>query len=709
MADSKNIAKEGGEKKARTFDFMAMFQEARQTAIERTQASREDTETVLTDADKIEELVSRTTQKQTPKAKTSSSESSSGSDSDSDDSASSSGQDKLSSSKPGHSKPSKDKRRKPHTADSDDDGVVGPPLPPGFKPLGASSGGSTQQDEDVWAPLSPQVSNPQVNRAQGKVDVSRSSGQGEDGRKKKGESLVGPPLPGARPPDSDEEEEEEEEEETLQSKIPISHEVVLNHGSKTVSALSLDPSGARLVTGSLDYDVRFWDFAGMDASLQSFRTLRPCESHQIKGLEYSTTGDVILVISGNAQAKVIDRDGFEKCECVKGDQYLVDPSSTKGHTGMLNDGCWNPKLREEFMTCSIDGTVRIWDVNTPYKHKGIMKPKGQGGRRQVPTACTYSNDGRYMAAACQDGSIQLWDHNKHTFVNVAMQNKTAHTPGSDTSCLRYSYDSRVLASRGGDGTLKLWDLRNFRQPVHKAEGLFNMFPMTNCIFSPDDRMIITGVSLDKGEKYGRAVFFDRDTFEKVYEIPIEGGSVVRCLWHPKLNQMVLGCGDGQARLYYDPKKSHRGAMLCVVRKKRKERQAEMVLADHIITPYALPMFREGRPTSTRKLEEKVRKDPVKTHRPDLPVTGPGTGGRVGAKGATLSQYVAQSIALRKPDPYETDPRGAILRHAKDAEKNPYWVDTAYTKTQPVPIFQPPEEEENKEEEDEPVWKKQKTA
>ena len=30
----------GSDKKARTFDFMAMFQEARQTAIERTQTSR---------------------------------------------------------------------------------------------------------------------------------------------------------------------------------------------------------------------------------------------------------------------------------------------------------------------------------------------------------------------------------------------------------------------------------------------------------------------------------------------------------------------------------------------------------------------------------------------------------------------------------------------------------------------------------------------
>lgn len=47
--------------------------------------------------------------------------------------------------------------------------------------------------------------------------------------------------------------------------------------SLQVSALGLDPSGARLITGGYDYDVKFWDFAGMDASLQAFRSLQPCE------------------------------------------------------------------------------------------------------------------------------------------------------------------------------------------------------------------------------------------------------------------------------------------------------------------------------------------------------------------------------------------------------------------------------------------------
>ena len=59
----------------------------------------------------------------------------------------------------------------------------------------------------------------------------------------------------------------------------------------------------------------------------------------------------------------------------------------------------------------------------------------------------------------------------------------ARTPLSLPVCVHYEYfdaSSRftsVSALLSGDGTLKLWDLRNFRQPLQKAEGLFNMFSM----------------------------------------------------------------------------------------------------------------------------------------------------------------------------------------------------------------------------------------
>ena len=49
-------------------------------------------------------------------------------------------------------------------------------------------------------------------------------------------------------------------------------------------------------------------------------------------------------MAGNAQAKVLDRDGHAKFECKRGDQYLADMAQTKvGHIFWL----WQemPKLK----------------------------------------------------------------------------------------------------------------------------------------------------------------------------------------------------------------------------------------------------------------------------------------------------------------------------------------------------------------------------
>jgi WD repeat-containing protein 70 len=68
---------------------------------------------------------------------------------------------------------------------------------------------------------------------------------------------------------------------SLQSKIPASHEVQMQHGSKAVLALAVDPAGARMASGSMDYEVKFWDFQGMDNTCQSFRTMTPCEKYGV--------------------------------------------------------------------------------------------------------------------------------------------------------------------------------------------------------------------------------------------------------------------------------------------------------------------------------------------------------------------------------------------------------------------------------------------
>ena len=37
-------------------------------------------------------------------------------------------------------------------------------------------------------------------------------------------------------------------------------------------------------------------------------------------------------------------------------------ASTKGHVTRVTGGDWHPTKRNEMLTCSVDGTVRIWNL-----------------------------------------------------------------------------------------------------------------------------------------------------------------------------------------------------------------------------------------------------------------------------------------------------------------------------------------------------------
>jgi len=74
--------------------------------------------------------------------------------------------------------------------------------------------------------------------------------------------------------------------------FPITHEIVLKDHTKVVSALALDPSGARIVSGSHDYDCKLWDFGGMDMRCRPFKTWEPTGSYYASRLTLSCTYNV---------------------------------------------------------------------------------------------------------------------------------------------------------------------------------------------------------------------------------------------------------------------------------------------------------------------------------------------------------------------------------------------------------------------------------
>jgi hypothetical protein len=47
--------------------------------------------------------------------------------------------------------------------------------------------------------------------------------------------------------------------------------------------------------------------------------------------------------------------------------------------------------------------------------------------------------------------------------------------------------------------------------------------------------------------------------------------------------------------------------------------------------------------------------------------------------------MAKQISVKNKDDH-IDPRERILRHAQEANENPYWIAPCYKRTQPNPIF-----------------------
>ena len=98
----------------------------------------------------------------------------------------------------------------------------------------------------------------------------------------------------------------------------------------------------------------------MNAEMKPFKTVEPVEGHPIHHLEYSLSGDSLLVLTSSLQPKLFSREGIEIAEFHRGDVYIRDMRNTKGHVAEVTSGNWHPNNRDTFITGSADSTVRIW-------------------------------------------------------------------------------------------------------------------------------------------------------------------------------------------------------------------------------------------------------------------------------------------------------------------------------------------------------------
>jgi WD40 repeat protein len=379
---------------------------------------------------------------------------------------------------------------------------------------------------------------------------------------------------------------------------------------------------------------------------------------------------------------------------VLGDMYVTDMNRTKGHKSLLNYGCWNPSLNsEEFMTCADDCTLRLWSLNKRDQQLHVIRTKGESGRDVRTTTCTYNQslyhneNSNLIAAGCDNGSILVWDR-RRSFVHVTFKCLNAHLQDESITSLKWSYDSQILASRSTDHTLKLWDIRKFNKCLSSYENIPNHFSMTNISFSPNDKFVITGVSKlmnsSDNDAHGKLIIFDRNDLSKPLNEILFNDSVIRTSWHPKLNQIFTTTNNGLIRIFYDEKRSPMaGVRLCLERKERKGKYTNDFVAN--IDPIRTSNCSSDDINVTREILPENKEEENQS--------------------SSFHQHIIQTI-VKSNFIEKEDPRVELLKHAKEAERNPKWVTPAYVHTQPKPIFQQQLDEED-EEDFLPVLKKQR--
>jgi hypothetical protein len=120
------------------------------------------------------------------------------------------------------------------------------------------------------------------------------------------------------------------------------------------------------------------------------------------------------------------------------------------------------------------------------------------------------------------------------------------------------------------------------------------------------------------------------------------------------------------RIFFDPDLSTKGALLSTARTVRKADGLSELLASRaplgsigdIITPHALPMFREEH----KRKREQDRQDPVKSRRPEPPAAGIKTGGQTSVS-FNFQQYVAKGT-IKNKNIAGRDPREELFKYTE---------------------------------------------
>src|SRR5882757_4944640 len=119
----------------------------------------------------------------------------------------------------------------------------------------------------------------------------------------------------------------------------------------------------------------------------------------------------------------------------------------EGHTELVN-GVIHLPGGQRIMTCSSDGSLRIWNLKSGEQIGSDLRD-GESGVKAI----ALSPDGKQVASGNDDGAVKLWDID----TGKVITKWTGHT--SHIKSVRWNRDGRRVLSGSNDGSARVWDVK----------------------------------------------------------------------------------------------------------------------------------------------------------------------------------------------------------------------------------------------------------
>jgi len=305
---------------------------------------------------------------------------------------------------------------------------------------------------------------------------------------------------------------------------------------RAIMTLALDPGNARLVAGCADTNANLYDFGGMTAAGDPFRSLNPFEGHIVKRIMWNCDGTMFAVATGEKRLKVYTRDSAELCTTIRGDVYLKDITRAKGHIAEVTDVAWSPWDENWFASSALDGSVRLWDINGRQSMGEltatyVLRVRGASGQRAAVTAVAWAGvsptagggtQPSAVIAGTREGTLYVWT-DKSQYARPDLVITGAHEAGDITAIVPCNGEGTGAAGRwfatrsAGDGLIKLWDVRRLKKgPIWSSKHRVpSVLQGANVAWSPDGCRLLAGTGVKRGQGNGLLLLWDVATAVKL--------------------------------------------------------------------------------------------------------------------------------------------------------------------------------------------------